>query len=153
MGIRVRRYKRGGWEVDGRFRMPNGVVERFKLRSPCTSKAASERWGEEVVHARIATALQPPVVIKEVPTFEEFAGRFVEGHCVANRHKPSGIEDKRSKLPVHLVPAFGLKRLDAITSVDVLRLKVSLLPRSPKTVNDVMTALRTLLKTVTPHGA
>lgn len=119
MSIRVRRYKRGGWEVDGRFRMPNGVIERFKLKSPCTSKAASERWGEEVVRTRIADALRPPVVAKEVPTLEEFTPRFVEGHCVANRHKPSGIEDKRSKLRVHLVPALGTKRLNQITSEDV----------------------------------
>jgi integrase len=152
MGIRVRRYKRGGWEVDGRFRLPNGVIERFKLKSPCTSKTASERWGEELIRTKIATTLAPPVVIKEVPTFEEFAPRFVEGHCVANRHKPSGIEDKRSKLRVHLLPAFGTMRLDEITSEDVQRLKVRLLSRSPKTVNNIMTTLRSLLKTAVAWG-
>jgi integrase len=47
---------------------------------------------------------------------------------------------------VHLVPKLGTKRLDAITSETVQRLKHSLKTRSAKTVNNVLTVLNTLLK-------
>ncbi len=108
-------------------------------------------------HPRTIALLAPDLnELARFPSLNPQSGRVLSitygGHCVANRHKPSGIEDKRSKLRVHLVPAFGTKRLDAITSEDVQRLKVSLLSRSPKTVNNIMTVLRSLLKTAVAWG-
>ena len=47
---------------------------------------------------------------------------------------------------MHLVPALGARHLDAITTEDVQRLKRALENRSPKTVNNVLTVLNTLLK-------
>ena len=76
---------------------------------------------------------------KEVPTLEEFASRFIEGHAEANRQKPSGVAAKQTILRMHLVPAFGAKRLDAITNEDIQRLKLRLNDRAPKTVNNVLT--------------
>jgi len=49
-------------------------------------------------------------------------------------------------LRVHLIPALGHKRLDAITSEDVQRLKRNLEAKSPKTVNNTLTVLNVLLK-------
>jgi integrase len=46
----------------------------------------------------------------------------------------------------HLVPLLGSKRLDAISSEDVQRLKSQLGERAPKTVNNVLTVLNTLLR-------
>src|SRR5262245_64629386 len=83
---------------------------------------------------------------KEVPTLREFAPRFVDGHARANRQKPSGIAAKEMILRVHLVPALGHKRLDAIKSEDVQRLKRNLEAKSPKTVNNVLAVLSVLLK-------
>src|SRR6185312_13474291 len=62
------------------------------------------------------------------------------------RHKPSGIAATESILKWHLVPALGAKRLDAITNEQVQRLKLALADRAPKTVNNVLTVLSTLLK-------
>jgi integrase len=45
-----------------------------------------------------------------------------------------------------LVPQFGSRRLDAISNEDVQRLKHTLRDRAPKTVNNVLTVLNTLLK-------
>jgi integrase len=59
---------------------------------------------------------------------------------------PSGIAAKETILNVHLVPLFGPKRLDAITTEDVQRLKNQLRDRAPKTVNNVLTVLNMLLK-------
>src|SRR5205085_193302 len=47
---------------------------------------------------------------------------------------------------VHLLPALGHKRLDAIKSEDVQRLKRDLEAKSPKTVNNVLAVLSVLLK-------
>ncbi|MEP7308913.1 MAG: tyrosine-type recombinase/integrase [Acidobacteriota bacterium] len=56
------------------------------------------------------------------------------------------IAGKECILRVHLVPLLGIKRLSAITSEDVQRLKSHLHDKAPKTVNNVLTVLNTLLK-------
>jgi integrase len=81
-----------------------------------------------------------------VPTLEEFAPRFLDGHARANRQKPSGIAAKETILNVHLIPLLGSKRLDAITTEQVQTLKHRLKHRAPKTVNNVLTVLNVLLK-------
>ena len=85
-------------------------------------------------------------------TLEAFAPRFVDGHARANRHKPSGIASIESILKWHLVPTLGPKRLDAITNEQVQRLKLALSERAPKTVNNVLTVLSTLLKKAVEWG-
>lgn len=87
---------------------------------------------------------EPPK--KEVPTLEQFAPRFLDGHAVANRQKPSGIAAKEMILRVHLMQALGHRKLDTIKSEDLQRLKRNLEAKSPKTVNNVLTVLSVLLK-------
>jgi integrase len=150
MTVRIRIYKRGGYEVDIRFTWPDGTLYRERLRSPVSGKSASQRWGEarEMGLFRAGqTALQPPPTKKEVPTLAEFEMRFIEGHCRANRQKPSGIEGKLSVFRAHLVPRFGKKRLDEFTNEDIQCLKAHLASKKPKTVNNVLTTLSMTLKT------
>lgn len=52
----------------------------------------------------------------------------------------------------HLIPTLGPKRLDAITNEQVQRLKLGLSERAPKTVNNVLTVLSTLLKKAVEWG-
>ena len=47
---------------------------------------------------------------------------------------------------MHLQPHFGTKRLDAITTEQVQRLKHALTNRAPKTVNNVLTVLNVVLR-------
>ena len=47
---------------------------------------------------------------KEVPTLEQFASRFMDGHARANQLKPSGIAHKELVLKNHLLPMLGAKR-------------------------------------------
>ena len=70
----------------------------------------------------------------------------MDGHARANRQKPSGIATKERILRVHLLPALGHRKLDAIKSEDVQRLKCALQAKSPKTVNNVLAVLSVLLK-------
>ena len=147
MSVTVRPYRRGGWEVDVRVVLPDGGRQRDRRRAPVTSRSAALRWGQarerELLIHRPAALKQTR---KEVPTLRAFASRFLESHAEANRLKPSGIAAKETVLRVHLVPILGRKRLDAIATEDVQRLKARLTHRAPKTVNNVLTVLNTMLK-------
>jgi len=70
----------------------------------------------------------------------------LEGHAQANRQKPSGIAAKERILRVHIVPLLGSKKVDAVTTEDVQRLKICLKDKAPKTVNNVLTVFNVLLK-------
>jgi integrase len=144
MSVRIRPYRRGGWEVDITIRQPNGARFRERSKARVSSKSAAQRWGEDRErHLLLHGPSQPK---KEVPTLEEFASRFLDGHARANRQKPSGIAAKDSILRVHLIPLLGSKRLDAITTEDVQNVKRRLAERTPKTINNVLTVLNVLLK-------
>jgi integrase len=150
MSITIRPYRRGGWEVDIRVVTPDGARQlRERKRAPVSSRTAAVRWAEGLERVLFERLMSPPLEKappKEVPTFREFAPRFVDGHARANRQKPSGIAAKETILNIHLVPLLGSKRLDAITTEEVQRLKHRLRDRAPKTVNNVLTTLNMLLK-------
>jgi integrase len=144
MSVTVRPYRSGGWTVDVITRLANGRRYRERRRLSVRSQAAAQRWGED--RERYVLQHGPPQVKKEVPTLKQFAPRFVDGHARANRQKPSGIAAKELLLRVHLVPFMGHKRLDAIMSEDVQRLKAWMVVKSPKTVNNVLAVLSVMLK-------
>jgi hypothetical protein len=150
MSVTLRPYRSGGWEVDITIRLPDGSHYRERKRASRFSKSAAYRWAED--RERYLLQHGPPTINKEVATLETFALRFVDGHARANRHKPSGIAAIESILRWHLVPTLGPKRLDAITNEQVQRLKLALSTRAPKTVNNVLTVLSTLLKKAVEWG-
>jgi integrase len=123
--------------------LPDGQSYRQRKRIHA-SRTAARRWGE----ARERHLLQHdlPRIKKEVPTLAEFTDRFLDGYARANRQKPSGIAAKETVLNVHVVPALGSTRLDAITTEHVQQLKHQLRSKAPKTVNNVLTVLNVLLK-------
>src|ERR1700681_4135095 len=143
MSVTVRQYERG-WQVDVTTRLPNGFRYRERRRLRITSKSAAIRWGQD--RERHVLQYGPAQPKKEVPTLEEFAPRFLDGHARANQQKPSGIAAKEMIVRVHLAPALGAKPLDAITNEDVQRLKHRLLRKAPKTVNNILTVLNVMLK-------
>ena len=69
------------------------------------SKSAAQRWGQDRERHLLLHGLPKPM--KEVPTLEEFAPRFMDGHARANRQKPSGIAAKETILNRHLIPMLG----------------------------------------------
>jgi integrase len=145
MSVRVVPYRRAGsWEVDIRFRPPDGQPYRERRVLVGISKSNAQLWGER--RERHLWRHGPAEPMKEVPTLAEFKDRFLDGHARANRQKPSGIAAKESILTVHLVPLLGAKRLDAIGNETIQRLKHELRDRAPKTVNNVLTVLNVLLK-------
>src|SRR3954470_193333 len=149
MSVTIRPYRRGGWEVDIRVVTPDGTREiRERKRAPVSSRTAAGRWAEgreRVLFERLMKPVQN-IAAKEVLTLQAFAPRFLDGHARANWQKPSGIAAKEMILRVHLVPALGHKKLDAIKNEDVQRLKSALHSKATKTVNNILTVLNVLLK-------
>lgn len=150
MSVRVRPYRRGGWEVDIRWLAPDGRRRRERRRTAVTSRNAAQRWGEARERELMVNGSETRV--QEVPTIEEFVPRFLDGHARANRQKPGGIAQKEVVLRVHLVPRMGKKRLNAVSSEDVQRLKSQLDGKAARTVNNVLTVLSMLLKKAVEWG-
>jgi len=144
MSVKVRPYRRGGWEVDVRVRLPDGRERRERKRAPASSRSAAIRWGE--ARERELLIHGAPQLRKEAPTLSDFWPRFLDGYARANRQKPSGIAAKETIGHVHLIPTLGTKRLDAISTETVQELKHQLTNRTPKTVNNVLTVLNVVLK-------
>src|ERR1700730_6656437 len=139
MSVRVRPYRRGGWEVDVRVRLPDSTKRRERNRAPASSRSAAIRWGE--ARERELLVHGPPQLRRESPTLSDFWPRFLDGYARANRQKPSGIAAKETIGQVHLNPTLGNKRLDAITTETVQQLKHHLRDRAPKTVNECVDGL------------
>ncbi len=144
MSVKIRRYKRGGWEVDIQIELPDGTRLRERKKSPVSSKSASLRWG--LARERELTFHRPEKPRREVPTLREFAPRFLDGYARANRQKPSGIASKEINLRIHLIPFLGKKKLNKINNEDIQHLKSRLYKKAPKTVNNILTVLNKLLK-------
>ena len=123
MSVTIRPYRRGGWEVDIRVVAPDGLREiRERKRAPTSARSAAVRWAES----------------RERVLFERLsAGESAETERIAA---------KEMILRVHLVPALGHKRLDAIKSEDVQHLKGRLSTKAAKTVNNILTVLNLSLK-------
>lgn len=143
MGVTVRAHRGGRWMVDIRGSTPDGRRYRDRRVSPVTSKTGSKAWGLE--RERLLALGQ--VERGEAPTLAEFEDDFIKAYAKANQQKHATIVGKLSIFKHHLVPALGGKRLDEITTADVDALKGKLTEagRSAKGINDVLSALRTVL--------
>lgn len=147
MSIRIVELKKGGCLVDVRLRAPDGRRLRRRVRCPVSSKTGVATWARAFELELLEELLHPKATAPTAPTLEEFSSRWLIGYAEANRHHASGIESKRSILKHHLLPRLGAKRIDAITAEDVQAIKAALGKRSPKTINNVLSTLGTLLKT------
>lgn len=143
-------FTEGDWQYDIRFTWPSGKAFREKrmLDHPDFTKKKALDWTTERRNQIIAAgeAALAKEKTKPVPTFEEFGPRYIKDYCKANRNKPRTVAAKEATLAFHLLPRFGKKRLDALRLADVQRLKGDLEDLNAKTVNNVLSLLRTLLR-------
>ncbi len=144
------------WMIDVVDEHPDGRRERLRRVSHAKTEKGAEReeaeWREEMRSGRRSERQKS----ETVPTLTEFAPQFIEGYAKANQQKPSTIEGKEAVLATYLVPAFGNRRLSEIQVADIQRFKGSLRHLKPKTVNNILSVLLTMLKTavewrVLPH--
>ena len=92
MSVKIRPYRKGGWEVDIHVVTPDGKrCLRERRRAKMSARSVAMRWAEgreRVLFERLLNpALDPK---KEVPTLQAFAPRFIDCHAKANRLNPSG---------------------------------------------------------------
>ena len=148
------------WRVAIYFRWPDsGRAYRERRLAPreVTGRSAAPRWAQAraahvLAQGEAALVAAPKVpelapASAPVPTLQEFAPRWIEGHAEALRQKRSGIASKRAILRRHLVPALGDLPLDRITTERVARLCASLTPYSRKTLANILATPAKLLRT------
>ncbi|MCA9655303.1 MAG: site-specific integrase [Myxococcales bacterium] len=162
MTVTVRPYRKGGWEVDIVLTFPGRPKIRERRKAPVRTKSAAKRWGEDRERQLIQHYTstdpdeddddRPDLVKKETPTLAQFAPRYLEGHCEANRLRPATIDQKKRVIRNHLVPVLGKKRLDRIKAEDVQRLKASRKHLAPTSLNNVLTLLRAILNVAVEWG-
>lgn len=146
------------WWIDFQF-----DDTRYRKRSPLNTKGGAQDF-EIVLRSELARhgsleRLEPAPTPPQVVTFAEFAERWMLTYVAVN-NKWSEQCNKRSVLRANLLPAFGDRPLDAITSAVVERFKVEQLRRRgrageglrPKTLNNILTVLRKCLVTAVEWG-
>lgn len=80
-------------------------------------------------------------------TLKEFSEKWMESYVKIN-NKPSEIKNKQTYLRSCLLPFFGQKRLDEISSLDIEEFKAKQLKRlKPKTINGQVGTLAKCLRT------
>jgi integrase len=147
------------WMIDFTYRHPDGRRERVRKVAEIQSRREAEAEERRLVAAVAGGTFArkeptPEPAPAAAPLFKDFAAEF-ERTYVATNNKPSERETKASILRVHLVPAFGDLRLDALGPERVERYKALKLrgdpaavpkrrPLAPKTINNHLTILHRL---------
>ena len=144
-----------GWEYHIKLVLPDGRKFEERKKSPVQGKTNTQRHADNrAAHVlrfgRLPQEAQDATSV--VPTLEEFRSRYVEEYCEANRLKPSTIAQKNTILDHYLKPRLGDRRLDQIRDSDIAKLKAALKDLNPKTVNNVLVTLSTLLKAAKEWG-
>lgn len=156
--VRVKEWKKNGkkgFEVDLRITLPDGTRIRERVKSPATSASKTVNWAkqrEAQIIAQGGRSKNKGNGPAPVPTLQEFRARYIEEHCEAGRLKPSTIAQKNTILDFYLKPRLGDRPLDQIRDSDVAKLKADLKDLSPKTVNNVLVTLSTILKAAKEWG-
>jgi integrase len=126
--------------------LEDGSKQRISGSAPrhCNTKAAAR----QALHDHVERLMRPtarPRKKVEVPTFGEFAETFMETY-VAGNNKPSECDGKRKILNAYLLPVLENRRLNQVTVLDVETLKASLRskPLKNKTINNVLTVMKTM---------
>src|SRR5680860_671545 len=105
------------WWVDFSFK-----GQRFRLPSPDNSRAGAKAF-ESLLRQRIATGQELiPKPKRKTLLFRDFAEKWHETYVKIN-NKPSEIKNKKGYLKSCLIPFFGNKRLDEISSLNIEEFK------------------------------
>ena len=138
------------WQADIHVKLLDGRKIRERSTIPgATSRSSALKWAQErqrwlILHGHEEREEMPEA--PKMPTLAEFCQRFIEEYAVANRLKPSTIENKKILIRSYLVPILGDRALDTITVSDVQRLKAAFADLAPASVNNILTLLSTVLK-------
>ena len=144
------------WQADIHVKLLDGRKIRERSTIPgATSRSSALKWAQErqrwlILHGH--EEREDKSEAPEMPTLAKFCQRFIDEYVVANRLKPSTIENKKMLQRSYLVPILGERKLDEISEADVQRLKAGFAELAPATVNNILTLLSTVLKTAIEWG-
>lgn len=136
--------------VDIRFRHADGHETRVRRVSPRQTKRGAEQYERQIRQQLLdgtwETEVRPPT------TVAEFAPKFL-GHSRSN-NRPSTVGEKETSLDLYIVPLLGRRQLRELDAEHIEAFKSRLLAcdLEPKTVNNHLTALRTLLRLAAEWG-
>ncbi len=110
------------WQVDIRVRLTDGTTHRERHKAPGSTRAQALRWARQREAHILRHGPQGKESTKKkqakprpvVPTFAEFAPRFLQDHVVANRLSPTTRRDYENTIKHHLNPVLGDIRLDRL---------------------------------------
>ncbi|MEM1141439.1 MAG: tyrosine-type recombinase/integrase [Pseudomonadota bacterium] len=122
---------------------------RYRLRSPENSKKGAQAY-EQTLRRRLAegTPIQGDTRLKEQrQSFEKFAWFWFRTH-VEVHNKPSSVAKARGELRHKLIPFFGAKTIDSISTLDVERYKAKRSRKglANKTINNELSILGKCLR-------
>ena len=145
------------WVVD--FRV-EGERFRLTLGAEVTTRTQAEREERRLRGEAEARARAPAQAERPRAAFSGFAKVWLDEH-IRLRRKPSVVRGYEQALRVHLVPHFKDRQLQAITRRDVEAFVARLAatphpdtgkPRAPKSVNNVLGVLSSMLSTAVEWG-
>jgi integrase len=152
--FRVERKRGDQWYA--KYRLPDGRQIRKRLGPAWTdrgrppagyfTKRTADAWLRSVLaEARRGTL---PGVVRTGATFTDAAAEFLRCVAEGRGRKVSTVEDYRSIIEVHLLPAFGEMRLEDVTPAAVEAFQARLAKRehrgrliTPRTRNKVLMVL------------
>ncbi len=136
------------WMIDVVFRHSAGRGQRVKKVSPVQTRRGAEEFERDPRQTLLFGKYgRKEETKKECPRSDQFANEFLNTYAVAN-NKPSEVSAKRVNLSNHLIPVFGKKREDEISSRDVEAYKAAKLRQGlvPKSVNNRLAVLGRMLR-------
>ncbi len=149
------RKRSGGWyfrkwirHADGTKERVFGTPRRFSLPNSRAGAEEAERravnFALEGKRYELQKAPEPELAM----TLEAFVPTFIAHSLTKN--KPRSVDSKQQILRDHIVPKLGALPLDKVTYAQIEDFKNALLnhpddPKSPKTVNNILTVVRRLL--------
>ncbi len=140
---------RDSWWVDFRHNRT-----RFRKRSPDNSRAGAAVY-EALLRQKLARGESIDVSAgkKERIPFRAFSTEWLSTNA-KNNNKPSTLRAKKSLLQHHLIPFFGQRSLDEISSSTIEQFKAAKQKAnlSAKTINNLLTVLHSCLESARTVG-
>lgn len=136
----------GRYFIQVRGKLPSGELARERYWDNHSNITEARDWAQRRID-ELRTGTRKPNK-RDIPTVKVFFERWIDEYAKAERHKPSGIEHKRTMFRAHLKDLHE-KRLCDITAEDVQRIKAKHADeeKSAKTTNNALVVLSKMLRT------
>jgi integrase len=132
--------------IDVTVESHDGRRERVRRVAPIQNRRAAVQYEHQIKQSLLNGSFAATREAVDSPTLASFADVFIETYAETN-NKPSEVLSKKKIVRVHLKPALGGTRLDAIGVEQIEHYKATKLREglAPKTINNHLTVLRKLL--------